>query len=250
MAISPSPFDHIQRRRAPSHAWVAWLVLAVLLIGALALFRHQAAGLFWRVAAPVMRMRNALTAGEAESLRAQLAAADARLADRNLLYKEVIELRERLGRADAPKGRLLAGVLQRPPWTPYDTLLIDAGENLGVAQDALVSAGGQGLIGRVSEVYATTARVELFSAPGASYQAVLNGTLPIAVEGQGGGSLRAEVPAGTQVKAGDTVSFPGLMGGIVALVSATEAKEGESFILVYMRLPANSADLEAVEVLQ
>jgi cell shape-determining protein MreC len=102
----------------------------------------------------------------------------------------------------------------------------------------------------VSEVYDTAARVELFSAPGASYQALLNGTMPVAVEGQGGGSLRAEVPAGTPVKVGDSVAFPGLLGGIVSVVSATEAKEGESFIVVYMRLPANPQDLRFVEVIR
>lgn len=229
---------------------MVWLVLAVLLVGATALFRQPATGLFWRIMAPVMHAREALSAGEVTRLRAELAAAQASASDRDLLYKEVADLRERLGRTDAPQSRLLVGVLQRPPWTPYDTLLIDAGENLAVTPGAFVSAGGPGLIGRVSEVYDTTARVELFSAPGVTYQATLNGTLPVAVEGQGGGSLRAEVPAGTQVAAGDTVSFPGLMGGVTAKVVATEARPGESFIVIYMALPANPASLRFVEILQ
>lgn len=250
MAISPSPFDRLPRhRRAPSRLWLAWVLLAVLLAGALVLFRGPASSLFWRIVAPVVRLREALGGTEATRLRAELAKAMARVADRDLLYSETLDLRERLGRTDAPQARVLAGVLQRPPWTPYDTLLIDAGANHGITAGAWVSAGGQGLVGHVSEVYATSARVELFSAPGVSYQAVLNGTLPIAVEGQGGGSLRAEVPAGTTVAVGDTVSFPGLLGGIVSLVSATEAKPGESFIVVYMHLPANPADLRFVEVL-
>ncbi len=250
MATSPSPFDRIKRQQRSSRAWLLWAALAALLVAAGAFFRQPATSLFWQAMAPVMSVRQALGAGEVSNLRAQLAQMQARLADRDLLYKEVLELRERLGRADAPQARLLAGVLLRPPWTPYDTLLVDAGEDLGVVQGAFVSAGGQGLVGRVSEVYATAARVELFSAPGVSYQATLNGTLPVAVEGQGGGSLRAEVPAGTQVAVGDTVSFPGLMGGVVARVSATEARTGESFIIIYMALPANPADLRAVEILQ
>jgi cell shape-determining protein MreC len=195
-------------------------------------------------------MRESLGDSRDADLRAQLASTTAALADRNLLYAEVSDLRERLGRADAPQARVLAAVLQRPPWTPYDTLVIDAGAHHGIRAGSFVSAGGQGLIGSVSEVYATSARVELFSAPGASYQALLNGTLPIAVEGQGGGSLRAEVPAGTSVKAGDTISFPGLLGGIMANVSATEAKAGESFTVIYLRLPANPQDLRFVEVLR
>jgi cell shape-determining protein MreC len=227
-----------------------WVIALVLLMGAVALLRQPAASLFWRIAAPVARVRESLGGSEAARLRAELASTSAALADRDLLYKEVTDLRERLGRADAPSSRIVAAVLQRPPWTPYDSLVIDAGANYGIAAGSLVSAGGQGLIGRVSEVYDTSARVELFSAPGASYQALLNGTQPVAVEGLGGGSLRTEVPAGTQVKVGDTVAFPGLLGGIVSLVSATETKAGESFIVVYMRLPANPADLRFVDVLR
>ena len=223
-------------------ALVALVVLVVLL-------RQPLSGAFWFVAKPVVELRNSLGTTEAAALRAELAAAQARLADRNLLYAEVLDLRERLNRTDAPASRIVAGVLQRPPWTSYDTLLIDAGQVQGVVAGSWVSAGGQGLIGQVSEVYATTARVELFSAPGVSYQAVLNGTLPMAVEGQGGGSLQALMPAGTAVAVGDTVSFPGLLGGVVATVSATEAKAGESFIIVYMRLPANPSELRFVEIL-
>ncbi len=251
MAISPSPFDRIHRsRRAPSRLWLVWALLGVVLVGAVVAFRQPASSLFWRIMAPVVRVRESLSANEVVRLRAELAAAQARAADRDLLYTEAVELRERLGRLDAPPSSVIAGVLQRPPWTAYDTLLIDAGENAGVVAGALVSAGGQGLVGHVSEVYATTARVELFSAPGVSYQAVLNGTIPVAVEGQGGGSLQASVPAGTTVAVGDTVSFPGLMGGIVSHVSAVEAKAGESFIVIYMRLPANPANLRFVEVLR
>ena len=251
MAISPSPFDRIsKRRRTSSFSSVLGIVVCIVLVVLVVLLRQPLSEMFWFIAQPVVGFRNSLGATEAAALRAELASAQARLADRDLLYTEVLDLRERLGRSDTPGARVLAGVLQRPPWTSYDTLLIDAGAATGVAQGDWVSAGGQGLIGHISEVYATTARVELFSAPGVSYQAVLNGTLPVAVEGQGGGSLRASVPTGTQVAVGDTVSFPGLLGGIVAKVSAIEAKAGESFIVMYMRLPANPADLRFVEVLQ
>ena len=238
------------RKRAPRRSWPLLVVAAVLLAGAVALLREPASSLLWRVLAPAARVRDSLSNSENARLRAALASTTAALADRALLYEEVADLRARLGRPDAPHARVLAAVLERPPWTPYDTLVIDAGADHGLAAGSLVSAGGQGLVGRVSEVYDTAARVELFSAPGASYQALLNGTMPVAVEGQGGGSLRAEVPAGTPVKVGDSVAFPGLLGGIVSVVSATEAKEGESFIVVYMRLPASPQHLRFVEVIR
>ena len=41
-----------------------------------------------------------------------------------------------------------------------------------------------------------------------------------------------------------------LAGGIAAAVSAVDAKMGESFISIYMTLPANPSELKYVEVLK
>ncbi|MDB5225352.1 MAG: Rod shape-determining protein MreC [Candidatus Adlerbacteria bacterium] len=252
MAISPSPFDRIQKSRRASRSWLWWVLPAALLIGLALAFKGPAAELFWRLLEPVVRARESLQYSEAVALRAELAAAQARLIDRDALYKENLDLKGRLGRNDTQTPRVLAGVLQRSPWVPYDTLLIDAGAAQGVAVGDWVSAGGQSLIGRVAEVQASTARVELFSAPGQVHQAMLGGTStqPVAVEGQGGGSLQASVPAGTEVSVGDPIIFPGLGGGITALVSAVDARPGESFIVIYMRLPADPFALLYVEVLK
>jgi len=230
--------------------WVVWLLLALLLVAAAVFARTAASDMFWRAVAPVVRLREALGSSQVAVLRSELAAAKAALADRDALLRDNADLKERLGRVDAPAPRILAAVLMRPPWSAYDTLLVDAGSSHGVLVGDLVSAGGSGLIGRVSEVYEAQARVELFSAPGATYQALLLGTVPVAVEGQGGGSMHAQVPAGTQVATGDTVEFPGLAGGIAAAVSAVDAKMGESFISIYMTLPANPSELKYVEVLK
>lgn len=249
MAISPSPFDRIEKqRRGRSRLWMLWLLLAVVFAVVVLSYRQAAAEVFWQVMAPVVRLRNSLAATDATRLRGELASATAALVDRNALYKENIELKERLGRTDIEAPRILAAVLMRPPGVPYDTLLIDAGTAHGVAVGNPVAASGRALIGRVVEVYERTARVELFSAPGASYQALLRGTLPVAVEGQGGGSMRAEMPAGTQAQVGDTVQFPGLFGGVAAQISAIDARPGESVVVLYMHLPANPAELSQVEV--
>ena len=194
------------------------------------------------------RVRDALGQSQAAQLRAQVAVLEAKLADRDAFYKETLDLQGRLGRTDTPSTRVLAGILLSPPWSPYDTLVVDAGGAQGVAVGDLVYAGGQTVVGHITEVYATTARVELFSAPGATYQATLKGEIPMALEGQGGGSMRGEIPAGTQVKVGDTVELPGVWGGIAGKVSAIDARSGESFIVVYMQLPINPSSLSYLEI--
>ncbi len=249
MAISPSPFDRIQKtRRTTSRAWLIWVLVLVGLIAIVLMWRSTFAGVLWQVWAPVARVREVLGQTEASKLQAQLAQVQAQLADRDALYKETLELRARLGRTDAPVPRTLAGVLLAPPWSPYDTLVVDAGSMHGVKAGDLVYASGQALVGHVSEAYTTTARVELFSAPGASYQATLRGEVPLALEGQGGGSLRAEVPTGTPVAVGDTIQLPGVWGSLVGHVSAVDARAGESFIVIYMQLPVNPSSLSRVEI--
>lgn len=248
MAISPSPFDRIQKsRRTSSRLWLVWVLVAIGLIAVVFGFRAQATELFWRLTAPALRLRETLGASQAGVLRAELASTSAALADRNALYRENLELKARLGRTDVPQ-RVLAAVLQRPPWTPYDTLLIDAGANYGLTPGDLVSAGGRALVGSVAEVHADTARVELFSAPGRTYQALLRGTVPLAVEGQGGDSMVAQAPTGTQVAVGDEVLIPGVAGGLAATVTAVDRQAAESFIVIYMRLPGSPTALRFVEV--
>ncbi len=229
-------------------ARIAGLLFVVVLIGVAAAWRAPLSGFFWRFAAPILDARFGTDAPLADPTR--LAAAEA---DRNALYSENLELKARLGR-DARVTRILSGVLLRPPATPYDTLVIDAGEAEGVTLRDVVSAGGTTVIGTVSEVYAHAARVTLYSAPGEKYDSLLRlsaragAVVSVVVEGQGGGSLRAQVPAGTEVSVGDEALLPGIMGGISARVSHIDRAEGESFITLYFNLPVDMFMLRFVEV--
>lgn len=224
---------------------VGFLLLIILIV--VGIWRGQAAGIFYLVAEPVLKIRSIFQQGEVTQLRAQVGSLEAKVADRDVLYAENIDLKRRLGR-DTHISTILASVLMRPPWVPYDTYLIDAGSREGVVVGDLVSAGGTTLIGSVTEVYDSTAKVTLFSAPGASYQGVIAGKTPISVEGQGGGSLKGEVPVGVNVMIGDPILFPGIAGGLTAQVSHVERHESESFQTVYMHVAANPFELLYIEV--
>ena len=218
------------------------VIAIIMLIGAAALWRAPLSELIWRFMAPVMHARFGGDAAPADLSR--LAAVEAQ---RDALYQENLELKARLGR-DARVVRILGTVLLRPPATPYDTLVIDAGSVEGVDVGDLVSSGGTIVIGTVSEVYARAARVVLYSAPGQKYDALLRGSIPLAVEGQGGGSLQARLPAGTAVSVGDAALLPGIAGGLSARVSRIEQGDGESFVTIYFSLPVDMLGLRFVEV--
>lgn len=239
------------------------IVLGVVVFTLVVVLRTSLSSMLWQVTAPLFAhgpvanlsaqlVSKAQLSAENVSLRAQLASTTAALADRDLLYRENLQLKSLMGR-DASVRSVLASVIMRPPGIPYDTLMIDAGKAQGVAVGEYVSAGGSALIGQVDTVYTTTARVTLFSAPSMVFQALLTETtahpaLPLTVEGQGGGSMVTQVPAHTDVSVGDAVVFPGIADGLSALVSYVDSKEGSSFETVYLRLPANPLQLRFVEV--
>ena len=220
----------------------------VLLVGAAALWRAPLTQLLWSVAAPLMHARYG-----GAGLEAELASTTALLADRDALYQENLDLKARLGRTGVAPVRILGAVLMRPPAIPYDTLVIDAGAEEGVVKGDYVSAGGGALIGTVSEVYAHAARVQLFSAPGEEHQALLRlsaqtgASVPVAIHGQGGGSMVAQAPSGTAVSVGDTALLPGIAGGLVAHVRQVDKTES-SFITIYFQLSADIFSLRFVEV--
>lgn len=231
-----------RRNKSPVGTLLAVLVIALLLV-VVYLFRGPLTAGLWSVLGPVMQLRYGGTDVEAE-----LAAARAAVADRDALYQETLDLKARLGRTDAPPVRVLAAVLSRPPASPYDTLLVDAGSEHGVVRGDVVSGGGTVVVGSVTEVFDRTARVTLYSAPGSTHEGLLGGTLPVSVEGQGGGSMRAQVPAGTEVAVDDLVVLPGIAGGLSARVSHVERGTSESYITIYFRLPMDFFGLRYVEV--
>lgn len=228
-----------------------FIVLGVTLAAILFVWRAPITNVFWSVMGPILSARQELAnQGEIARLEAELASTTTLLLDRNILFRENIELKNRLGRTVEGQS-LLAAVILHPPGTPYDTLVLDVGEKEGVAIGDLVFASGSAVIGKITEVYSSVARATLFSAPGQVHDALIfaeGGSVPISLEGQGGGSFTGRLPQGTRVTAGETVLFPGIMPVFAARVSYVESPQGESFQTVFLQLPVNPFELRFVEV--
>ena len=164
--------SHRRRRKGERPRLFLILALCLVVVGIAFVWRGPLTGLFWTVFKPLFSIGKASEENEVAHLRSQLDAVRATLADRDLLYRENLELKSRLGRA--PEGKtLLAAVLLRPPGTPYDTFILDVGEKDGVALGDLVFAGGSVIIGKITEVYRSTSRTTLFSAPGQTHEALI-----------------------------------------------------------------------------
>jgi hypothetical protein len=141
--ISPN-----RKRTAGASANNLLLAPYVVVAGTVFIAREPFANLLWRVGVPLAHARDALMSGtggffggfssnqalvaENNRLREALASSSNAVLDRSLLLRENIELRGRLNRAPANFRTILGGVVLRPPQSPYDTVMIDAGHDAGM----------------------------------------------------------------------------------------------------------------------
>lgn len=127
---------------------------------------------------------------------------------------------------------ILAGVLARPPISPYDVLVVDQGTEHGVVAGALVFGNGGVPLGTVAATTYRASRVLLYSAPGRETSAWIGSTrIPVMLVGEGSGAFRTRAPREASVLVGDEiyVAGPGALPiGIVREVvtdpSATQAR--------------------------
>ncbi len=157
------------------------------------------AGTFFADKGALLREVAALRS-ENESLRAQQAILEARAADFERL----------LGTRTERAPGILAGVLTRPPVSPYDVLVIDAGQSSGVVSGMRAFGAGGVPLGVVESAANQSARVVLYSAPGHDTQAWVGETrIPVTLSGRGAGAFSLEAARESGIMVGDTVFVPG-----------------------------------------
>lgn len=206
------------------------------------------AGSAWSSFATNFRIKRSLVY-ENDMLHADISRMQAQVLDRNLLEEKVMKLEEALGRAGSD-NRVVASVLAGPGYSPYDTLVIDAGAEHGIAMGNVVVYAGAGAIGTIVEVSESSAKVLLYSSAGQEHVVLVGAhAIPSTARGRGMGNFEAKVPQGSTVAFGDTVLFSkgNLILGTVELV---EEKSAEPFLTVFFRTPFNLAEIRSVEVIK
>ncbi len=188
--------------------------------------------------APLLRASNALAsasntffAGFTNTRRVVaerdgLTLANQKLAEQNAVLEAKLA---QLGGSIATSGTL-AGVLARPPVSPYDTLVVSAGESEGVALgDVALTPSGVPL-GSVSSVSAHAARVTLYSSSGSKIAAwVGEDRTPISLIGSGA-SFYATLPKSASTTVGARVVVAGALP--IGTVGAVESDPSSPEVVV------------------
>ena len=207
---------------------------------------HSVGGFFASIGTG-FRTKNALEK-ENEALVAQNAELATKVADRDMLSQELDALKATMGRSTAVH-LVLAAVLEKPPHSVYDTLLIDGGATAGFAKEQVVYANGDTPIGVIQEVTANSAVVKLYSAPGESTEARLStsGT-DITLVGRGGGNFSAQVPQELVIGAGETAVSKDIDPHVVAIFQKVTSDPRDPFQTLLLSAPVNVNDLSFIEV--
>ncbi|OGG92793.1 hypothetical protein A2609_03300 [Candidatus Kaiserbacteria bacterium RIFOXYD1_FULL_47_14] len=119
---------------------------------------------------------------------------------------------------------ILAGVVARPPESPYDILVLAAGTRSGVAVGMEVFGAGGVPIGIISSTTTDFSRATLFSSSGIDTLGwVGRNSIPLTISGAGAGTMNAVVARSAGIVAGDMVFVPGpgmLPIGVVSRVDS------------------------------
>ncbi|MBU0749966.1 hypothetical protein KKH15_00420 [Patescibacteria group bacterium] len=139
-----------------------------------------------------------------------IAERDQLLIENETLRNQNAVLTAQVGDKGALGNGLSAGVLARPPVSPYDSLVLGLGGTDGVRVDAMIYAPGGIPIGVIENVTSNTSRAILFTAPGRVTEGWVGDTrIPVSLVGKGAGAFEASLPREAGATVGAVVYAPG-----------------------------------------
>lgn len=199
------------------------------------------------VSRPFLNLKLNNSSDEVSNLKEKNAELESRILSYQALQKENEELKSLLSHAPENKKYILASIISRPPQSPYDILIIDAGSDNGISNGMIATAYGNILIGYVQEVFSKTSKVKMVSFPkeetNIMIQSSENEISAIAV-GKGGGNLEIKLPNSIEIKSGDRITTMGTYPLVLGAVERIEVSISEPFQKILFRLPANIQQLK------
>lgn len=185
---------------------------------------------------------------ENNALKEELLALKYRVADRDALALHNEELLKLEGR-QPDKKYVVAVVLQKPPLSPYDTFLIDAGEKQGIKKGDQIEVGEGLVIGFVTDTFSTKSRATLYSSHGQKFQGLVGkNRVSVEIEGKGGGNFSIRLPRAVPISVKDIVVAPSITAKVFGEIATIGVTPNDSFQTLYFNTPVNLNQLHNVRV--
>ena len=220
-----------RRNILPAGTHVAFLVAGACVV-VLLILRFFFPGVLTTLATPFWQVGSAISSSLLVFENTQTLAREHRelTAQFEALQNENLSLKTSLkdiGLLEREDGDIVAGVLARPPLSPYDVLVVNRGTRDGVVVGALTYAKGGVPVGVVADASAMSSRIALFSSAGYVTEGwVGEAQLPVTFVGEGAGTFSSHVPRESEILAGDLVYVAG--GGARPIGVVSEVKSEAS----------------------
>ena len=233
----------------PSRVLVAGLLVVILILVSMRMFLPDSFQVLMKPLFMSGDMLTNLVSGRSDSdvrehdelLRA-LEDERAKYASLEASYKEVT------GFSPEVTG-LLAGVVARPPMSPYDVLVIALGERSGVHSGMIAYTRANIPVGTVEQVSETTARVLLYSAPErVTLGWIGEAKVPVSLVGRGSGAFVGELSKDVAVSVGDGVYIPGPGAQLIGHVVEVANTPSSPSVLVQIRPLGNPFSITWVKL--
>ena len=177
---------------------------------------------------------------ENQSLLTENSNLKASMIDYNMIKSENDHLKELFGRIQGSKNLVLVNILSKPNHSPYDTIIIDGGENLNISTGNVIYANAEIPIGEITKVYADTSLATLYSSPGKMTEASIDtSNATIVLVGRGGGNFEATIPIDLEFNIGSFVYLPSLHPEIAAIIEEVISSPNDPVKKVLLTSPIN-----------
>ena len=192
-------------------------------------------------------------ANDNASLRKDLQTANVALLSMQELEKQNQSLENMVGTKKSSNVSIsktvFASVTTKPPFSPYDYLIINTGSNSGIEINNPVFADDGTPIGIIGAVYPSSSKVLLFSNGGEKLEVVIGDKkFEATAIGAGGGNFHVKIPTVDMPKKGDAVYIPQFAPQALGIIDNVYASPTDAFASVIFAFPENIFEISYVTV--
>lgn len=224
----------------PAKFFVFVIIFLILLC---ILFPRFVSGLFIKIAGPFWNIEKDI---KTEKIRVSIDLQNTTILE---LEKENSDLKEIMARSSSSSPMLLSYIVKKPPFTAYDSYVIDIGKNSGVKIGDKVYANGNVLLGEIVEINGSFAKVKLYSSYGEKFDVLIGkNDIEATATGKGGGAFEVVLPKDSKVQLNDSISVPDLNVSVFGIVRNISRDPARAFSTVLFSQPLNIYEQKWVQV--
>lgn len=184
------------------------------------------------------------------TLKQQVVTLEALRADRTRLLKENEQLQGITSKATSTKA-VIAKLISKPGFSPYDTVVINRGQADSVRVGDLVLVEGVQIVGEISDVSAMTSTVVLYSSANRKTNVLIgDNAIEAVATGKGGGNFELKLPRNTTLNEGDSVVLAAHPDKTFGVIEDIHTDPSDSFENILFRNPVDVSNVKFVTIEQ